>query len=1081
MRSLFLRIVFLFCALSVNAQAPSIDSLILSYKPAVDSFIQLSKYDEALALQLQQLKLVKKNPSASNKVKLEVNRYLGQIHRLMGNYDQALAILKAAVEFGEANLSEWDQVLASTYNTLGIVYLRKGEYEESEAYFSKSLKIKEEKSFAGIEDIFINLGVIAEQKEKYETAFYYYNKALIITRDIHGKNSLEEANVRYNMGGLFYWMGDLNKSLEHFNATLSIYQENLEPNSGDIAGLLNNMGVVYRNKGDYKKSLEFSDKSLAIYLQILEANHPHLATIYSNIGLDLFEKGDYKKALSYFQKAYDIRLKKLGAEHLDVAKSSNYVGNCYLMMNDFDEAISWLNTALEIRRKRLGEESGAVADSYNDIGYYNEKLGYLTPALEFYKKALKTNIKVRGLQHPMVADAYKRIGEIWLKRGDFPKAKAFFEMALPIISDKRGKAHPDVADLYRNIALCHEEDLSQIQIFCDRGLDILEFDKEDPNNFERVKSPNVLLKILQTKGALLFKNWDKDQNKNHLVKANETYLLALDLIDYIKRTFSESGSKQTLLDNFFQVYEQAIETSRVLHEITGERQYLEQAFSMAERSNGALLVEALRTADAENFSGIPKELLQKERQLKIDIAFYEKLSFEEAQKKELADADKVKSFRDLIFDYKKQHNRLLDTFQQLYPKFYELKYATASVPISKIQSDILTTEQTLLEYFVGDEDIFVFIISRIDFDLVKIPKDFPLEAWVEEFRRSIVGYSPNREDLNFINLKFANIGFELFELIFEPIATYLKNKELIIVPGGILGYLPFDALLTAPPLDKNQFSSHEYLIRQYQISYSYSATLLQETMRTKAKNAPKGLLAFAPKFENEIPATASGLRNVPLGELKYNITEAEAIASILNGTTFCDSSATEFNFVKNADQYAILHLATHGKANDDAGDYSFLAFYHLDDSIENELLFVKDLYNLRLPAEMVVLSACETGIGELQRGEGIISLARGFSFAGAKSIITTLWNIDDRSSYQNMQRFYEYLKKGKTKSAALRQAKMDYLESSNDIKAHPFFWAAYVPVGNMNPIDLEPISWYWWMLGLVGFGVVFYLVRRRFT
>ena len=212
-----------------------------------------------------------------------------------------------------------------------------------------------------------------------------------------------------------------------------------------------------------------------------------------------------------------------------------------------------------------------------------------------------------------------------------------------------------------------------------------------------------------------------------------------------------------------------------------------------------------------------------------------------------------------------------------------------------------------------------------------------------------------------------------------------------------------------------------------------------------------------------------------LGPLQYNDDEVLVIDALVGADVFVDSLATEDRFTSLAGDYRILHLSTHGKANDKVGDYSFLAFYEQDDSLENEWLYNRELYNLKLNADMVVLSACETGIGELQRGEGIISLARGFSYAGAKSIITTLWSVDDKSTMRLMENFYANLKSGQSKDAALRQAKLDYLKTSRDIGDEPYFWAGFIPVGDMSPVELDGGWRNWWVYGLVSLGALIFL------
>jgi len=183
------------------------------------------------------------------------------------------------------------------------------------------------------------------------------------------------------------------------------------------------------------------------------------------------------------------------------------------------------------------------------------------------------------------------------------------------------------------------------------------------------------------------------------------------------------------------------------------------------------------------------------------------------------------------------------------------------------------------------------------------------------------------------------------------------------------------------------------------------------------------------------------------------------------------------NFLSDANQYRILHLATHGKADDRVGDYCFLAFTKTSNSLEN-LLYVRDLYNMRLHAEMVVLSACETGLGELQQGEGILSLSRGFVYAGTKSIVGTLWSVNDRPTQEIMTFFYSNLKQGMEKDKALRQAKLSYLESSSP--SAPFNWAAFTAIGDMRAIENNSWSWWYSVFGGLMLLSVFFVLRYFF-
>ncbi|HHH49502.1 MAG TPA: CHAT domain-containing protein, partial [Saprospiraceae bacterium] len=248
--------------------------------------------------------------------------------------------------------------------------------------------------------------------------------------------------------------------------------------------------------------------------------------------------------------------------------------------------------------------------------------------------------------------------------------------------------------------------------------------------------------------------------------------------------------------------------------------------------------------------------------------------------------------------------------------------------------------------------------------------------------------------------------------------------------------------------------------------------------------AQKNLIAFAPEFKAKDERLNLVFRQEFLSSLKYNRKEIKGISKWIKADLLTNEDATKENFLKLSPMYKIIHLATHGQANNKRGEYSFLAFSAANDSIE--LLHASDLYNIDLPAELIVLSACETGVGELKRGEGILSLARGFSFAGVKSILTTLWKVSDKKAASFMDFFYKNISEGLQKDEALRKAKIAYMANCSKREAAPFYWASYIAMGDMDAIELFPepeesfLLWYILSgLCIVGMALSFYLWREK--
>lgn len=279
---------------------------------------------------------------------------------------------------------------------------------------------------------------------------------------------------------------------------------------------------------------------------------------------------------------------------------------------------------------------------------------------------------------------------------------------------------------------------------------------------------------------------------------------------------------------------------------------------------------------------------------------------------------------------------------------------------------------------------------------------------------------------------------------------------------AIWDIFPFEALLTSnnsgPQINgANYHFFHQYpfLIYNHQISYVYSSCLLYEFMKKKTRARKGYLLAIAPEFnESNRFSCKSGEEVLSFSSLNYTKNEISAVGKYVKGRFLRGKNANKESVSRLMPDYSILHLATHGKANDRQGDFSYLAVQPDKINCLNSIIYARELYSMDLNADLVVLSACETGTGEFQRGEGVISLARAFSFAGARSIVTSLWSVNDKSSYVIMDSFYKYLEKGQAVDLALRNAKLEFLRENNSNFAHPAFWSTFIPIGDMNAVKM---------------------------
>ena len=466
----------------------------------------------------------------------------------------------------------------------------------------------------------------------------------------------------------------------------------------------------------------------------------------------------------------------------------------------------------------------------------------------------------------------------------------------------------------------------------------------------------------------------------------------------------------------------------------------DQAFIWSEKSKALLLYEAVKNSFAEEYGAILPEDLEQERLLKYEL---NKLT---TNLRSESDPEKIQALRSQRFKAKQQLQELINSFEEKYPKYHQLKYQLDVVEPATVAQELLAPGQSLVEYFVGETSIYIFLIEQGN-NQIQVFKQKKEENF-NDLASTI------RDDIyNDTTAAYAHKAYTLYKQLFAPFQPH-PNKRLIIIPDGIMGYIPFHALLMdSLPLDEQgDFRDFPFMTRDFQLSQGFSASILAQMKAEESRVRNKKMMAWAPQFVN----AASGEYRDQLDALPHTKNEVDTIQSIWgNAQTLWGALATKSAFINSLGPhqppFQILHIASHAIVNDQEPNYSFIAFSNVESQQDEDYkLYVSELYNQQLDFDMVVLSACKTGDGKLFKGEGIISISRAFTYAGAKSILTSLWNVNDHFSFQLMPKFYEALMDGQPKDQALQTAQKQMLNSRQ--LAHPKYWAAFVPVGDMSPL-----------------------------
>lgn len=527
-----------------------------------------------------------------------------------------------------------------------------------------------------------------------------------------------------------------------------------------------------------------------------------------------------------------------------------------------------------------------------------------------------------------------------------------------------------------------------------------------------------------------------------------TYLDYVNVVNRVLERIYDPASRRLFYELEYETYETIIELSYQLFQKSSKDEYITKAFQLAERNRNVILLNTLRGADNVNFAGVPTLLLEEEGKLISKINLYKdsiELGREIYNKVRIDVLEKRRDKAQLAF--RKFQEQMMTDYETYYNyKTYE------PIEIKDLQN-FLKNDEAFIEYFYGDNHIYAFVITKKVNRLLKLSTVQPIAKQIDLFR----GYLQGDEK------KFIQASSTLYRQVFQPLETYLADiSKITFAVDNALSYIPFDALVKNYSADWDyDFLKLDYLIYDYQISYQHSAAALMTQSSYHRPYSSDEVLVIAPLFTDELKAAYK--ESLPEDSL-YDACAALAASGemIKHIEGYFDTktlTGIEANFKNVQDNYnrPVLHFASHTIINDELPLLSKIALAKKDipHLSENGYLYIKDLYEMALNTELVVLGSCETGNGKFKRGEGVVSLAYGFQLAGAKSTAFSLWKVDEKSTIRLMKWFYKYLGEGLPKDEALHKAKLSYLEKASEISSNPYFWSGFVLNGEIQSLRFQ--------------------------
>jgi CHAT domain-containing protein/tetratricopeptide (TPR) repeat protein len=848
----------------------------------------------------------------------------------------------------------------------------------------------------------------------------------------------------------FYLEGDYERAIELVKESLELCKQ--EEYKDRTAAVKLNLALLYDEVGRFEESISILEALLLEMEKTSGRESTDYISILDNLGRMNSQMGNYKVATSYYQELIKLA-DKVGIKNGEDYPTylNNYAVLCQ-RKEDYKKAIKLYEEVAALELKLFGKNSLDYAITLNNLAYSYEDLGILDKAISYYEQCLDIMKVLDNVPVYYVVAINNNIINLDTKLGNYEKAEE--GVLLSLINNS--------PNLSQNATL--DELINQL----------LEMS---------YSSKAFALNTLSLYAVMLARRYETKGNQADLEKSYQIYRKTNQLFSHFVNEMNFDADKLELIGQNYKIGLGSIKLAMELDQLGLNKQALEEALNLADQNKSMLLINALKAEGEAVFGDLPKELLEEKQKLTNALEGLDAKLLENKSDPEALQAEKLEKQKEL--------NRLVEKLKAKYPEYYNFQYQDGKIELEALQEK-LEEDQLIIEFLTEDTLVYSFVISKKELKVYEHLIDGGINPIISKIHQVLSDYTFLQENPEESFKIFTEEAYKLYQFLLEK--TLKENsgyKHLTIIPDGNLGYIPFEVLLTkASTVESGNWLDLDYMLKDYVINYNYSLNLFEENFDYQSTNNGE-MLGVASSYTDSLvvenvtrSAEISRLRKI-LQDLPAARAEVEKLSTKFQGDFWLNQDANEQAFKEKAGDYAIIHLAMHGLLNVDYPILSSMAFTENGDSLEDNFLQAHEISKLKLHADLVVLSACETGYGKFEQGEGVMSLARSFMYAGVPSLVVSLWQVNDMSTSIIMEEFYNELASGKDKPTALRQAKLSYLKKSDDIAAHPAFWAAFVQIGNTNAVALKTVqgsNWIYW-LGAVGFGFFFVLIlfwiRRR--
>ncbi|WP_287742819.1 CHAT domain-containing protein [Microcystis sp. M169S2] len=935
----------------------------------------------------------------------EAERLTQQVIQLyqQGKYNEAIPLAEQALAIRKQQLGENHPDSASSLNNLAGLYESQGRYSEAEPLYTQALAIRQQQLGANhisTANSLNNLANLYHRQGRYAEAEPLFKQALAIRKQQLGDNHPDTATSLSSLAALYYSQGRYSEAEPLFKQALAISKQQLGDNHPDTATSLNNLAALYYSQGRYSEAEPLLKQALTIRKQQLGDNHPDTAASLNNLAELYRVQGRYSEAEPLFKQALAISKQQLGDNHpLTVASLSN-LAELYRLQGRYSEAEPLYHRSLAIRKQQLGDNHPLTVASLNNLAVLYDSQGRYSEAEPLYQQALAIRKQQLGDNHPSTATSLNNLAVLYYSQGRYSEAKPLYKQALAIHKQQLGDNHPNTATSLNNLAVFYQsqDDIPQAINYRTQALAVEEYNlSENLKMGDDKQKQDYMAKVSGRTNGVISLNLQAAPNNPEVTR------LAL----------------KTILERKGRILDVSTNSLQILRQRTDDpesQQLLTQLIEVRTQLSNLTFKKPEDIKNPEIYRQQINEVTEKAKEIEG------KIGVRSAEFRSLSQPITLEGIQKLI-----PANAALVEIVRYQP--YNPKNDSFGIPRYAVY----------ILYPNGD-------IKAKDLGEAK-----PIDDKLIYFRDNLADAQTPLPQLQ----KSAR---QLDEILMQPIRQLLGNtKTILLSPDAALNLIPFEALV-----DEN----NQYLVENYHITYLTSG---RDLLRLKDKFASQqSPLIVADPFYGKAGEKVALTRSIDLSEFTFpglpgTEQEAKAIKNILpQATVLTGSQATE-NAVKQVKKPNILHIATHGFFKPESNVIEnpllrsglVLAGVTIGQSAGDDgVLTALETTNLNLVGtKLVVLSACDTGKGDIKIGQGVYGLRRALVIAGSESQLISLWKVSDDATKDLMVAYYGRLQKGEGRSEALRQIQLGMLKGEK--QKHPFYWASFIPSGDATSMQFD--------------------------